>query len=264
MSDSIPPHHPSRRNRLRRLWADRIDPDSYLGLHLTVSLAGISLLVWAFSALLDAILDNEIIVRWDSAVDLAIHQHMTPPSLRVVDWVTQLGSPVAMALLGFAMAILLWRRGLRTICGGWIAAFVGGAALGQLLKTLVHRTRPIYGATYLHGHSFSFPSGHAMGSIIGYGMLIFLVYHSWHPRPLLRRLTPAVAILLILAIGASRILLGVHYPSDVLGGWAIGLAWMWTCIAAIRIAESRHMDRVHPSMVAALADSERPAGQPAD
>jgi membrane-associated phospholipid phosphatase len=232
-------------DRLRRLWADRLEPNSYLGLHLTVSLVGIALCVWVFGALLDAVLDNDLVVRWDAAIDLAIHQHMTPPSLRVVDVVTQLGSPVAMVLLGFVVAIILWRRGQRTVCWGWLAAFAGGAALDEVFKVLVHRSRPVYGAAYLHGLTYSFPSGHATGSLIGYGMLAWLVRHVWHARPLARRLALAAAVLVIMAIGASRILLGVHYPSDVIGGWAIGLAWMGVCIAGIRIAQQRHMDRSH-------------------
>jgi membrane-associated phospholipid phosphatase len=246
-SQSMPPQHrPTLGDRLRGAWADRIDPDSYLGLHLTVSLAVIAASVWIFSALLDAVLDNATLVRWDMAVDLAIHQHMTPPSLRVVDWVTQLGSPIAMVILGIVVAIALWRAH-RSAFWGWVAAFVGGAAIGQLLKTVVHRTRPAYGAAYLHGQSFSFPSGHAMGSIIGYGMLIYLMAHVWHVRQVRRRLALALVILLVLAIGASRILLGVHYPSDVVGGWAAGLGWMAVCIAGIRIARHRHADRAHPA-----------------
>lgn len=234
------------------LWADRIDPHSYLGLHLTVSLAGIALLLWVFGALLDAVLDNDLIVRWDVAIDLAVHQHMTPPSLRVVDWVTQLGSPVAMGLLGLVVAVVLWRGRHRTACWGWIAAFVGGAVLAQVVKTLVHRTRPVYGAAYLHGHSFSFPSGHATGSMIGYLMLAWLVRHVWHAGRVQRRLAVVAAAILILAIGLTRILLGVHYPSDVMGGWAVGAAWTWVCIAAVGTAEHRRMLRAHPVGAAEL------------
>ncbi len=239
-------------DRLRGLWAGRIDPDSFLGLHLTVSLVVIAASIWIFSALLDAVLDNAVLVRWDMAIDLAIHQHMTPPSARMVDWVTQLGSPVAMTILGIVVAPVLWRTH-RTVCWGWIAAFVGGATLAQLLKMVVHRTRPPYGAAYLHGQSFSFPSGHAMGSIIGYGMLIYLARHVWHAGQMQRRLALALAILIVIAIGASRVLLGVHYPSDVIGGWVAGLGWMAVCIAGIGIAQHRRMDRVQRVAAAVAA-----------
>lgn len=259
MTDSESGSAPSRPRRgwLRALWSDRVDPNTYLGLHLTVALAVALSAIWLFSTLLDAILDNDALVRWDMAADLAIHQRMTAPSLRIVDMVTQLGSPIAMVLVCLIVAGVLWRRGVRSVLWGWLAAFVGGAAVGQILKLVVHRTRPVYGAAYLHGNSFSFPSGHAMGSVIGYGMCVYLVRHVWHARPVRRRLATLLAVLLILAIGTSRILLGVHYPSDVVGGWAAGLAWMTICISGIGIAQQRRLDRTHPASADVLVDAQR-------
>lgn len=251
---SIAPPNRSLHHRFRTLWSDRLDPHSYLGLHLTISLAVVALCVWIFGAVLDAVLDNDLVVRWDMAIDLAIHQHMTPGDLRLVDGVTQLGSPIAMVLLGVGVALVLWRNH-RTVLWGWVAAFVGGAAIGQLLKMVVHRTRPVYGAAYLHGRSFSFPSGHAMGSMIGYGMLVYLVRSVYHARPLRRRVATGVAVLLVLAVGVSRILLGVHYPTDVVGGWVAGLGWMSVCIAGIGIAQQRRRDRESAHAAAAVTEA---------
>ncbi|MDB4899857.1 MAG: phosphoesterase PA-phosphatase related protein [Gemmatimonadetes bacterium] len=245
------------RSRLRTILRDRVDPKTYLGLHLTIGLAVAALALWLFSALLDAVLDNDALVRWDMAADAAIHARMTPSDLRLVDFATQLGSPVAMTLLGIVVAVLLWRTGRRTLLIGWSAAFVGGAIIGQILKMVVHRTRPVYGAAYLHGQSFSFPSGHAMGSIIGYGMLVYLLRQLWHAGGR-RRAVELLAVLFVVAVGLSRVLLGVHYPSDVVGGWAAGAAWMAVCIAGIGISRQREMDRTHP-VAAALLDT---AGKP--
>ena len=232
---------------LRTILKDRIDPNTYLGLHLTVGLAVAALGIWLFSALLDGVLDNAALVRWDMAADAAIHARMTPPDLRIVNLVTQLGSPVAMVLLGLAGAAWLWRSGCRTLLVGWSAAYVGGAIIGQVLKYAVHRTRPVYGSAYLHGSSFSFPSGHAMGSIIGYGMLLYVLRQVWHGGGRRRRIVEVVASLFIVAVGVSRILLGVHYPSDVLGGWAAGAAWMAVCTTGMGISYHRQMDRTHPA-----------------
>lgn len=233
-----------RFSRLRTLWQDRVNPKTYLGLHLTVGLAFAAASIWLFASLLDGVLDNAMLVRVDIAVDAAIHDHMTVGDLRIVNIVTQLGSPIAMAVLGVAVAVALWFKHHRTLCMGWLAAFVGGAVINQVLKTAVHRTRPEYGVAYLHGTSYSFPSGHAMGSIIGYGMLLYLVQFFWKGDRRARRAVYGLLVLMILAVGLSRILLGVHYPSDVVGGYAAGGAWMAVCIVGVGIAEQRRLDRV--------------------
>ena len=230
-------------SRLRTLWQDRVNPKTYLGLHLTIGLVFAAASIWLFATLLDGVLDNALLVRWDVAVDAAIHARMTGMNLRPVNLVTQLGSPVAMGLLGLGGAVSLWRSDHRTMFMGWVAAFVGGTVINQMIKMAVHRTRPVYGAAYLHGASFSFPSGHAMASIIGYGMLGYLLRHVWRGSQREHRAVDGLLVLMILAVGLSRILLGVHYPSDVVGGWAAGGAWMAICVVGIGIAEQRRLDR---------------------
>ena len=254
---SPPRDHATSRLRMVK-WKNRIDPTTYLGLHVTIGLAVAAFSIWLLGALLDAVLDNDVLVRWDMAADAAIHTHMTPHDLRVVDIITQLGSPIAMTLLGVAGAVLLWRAGHRMLLVGWAAAFVGGAILDQALKMAVHRSRPVYGAAYLQGNSFSFPSGHAMGSIIGYGMLLYMLRRVWPAGGWRRRVVDVAAALCILAIGFSRVLLGVHYPSDVLGGWAAGAAWMAVCIVGISISLHRQADRSHP-VTASVIDTADPS-----
>jgi undecaprenyl-diphosphatase len=144
-----------------------------------------------------------------------------------------------MAVFAIVGAMLLWRRKGRAILIGWIIAFAGGGLLDWTIKLAVHRNRPPYGATYLRGHSYSFPSGHAMGSLIGYGMLVYVLLHdvrlsrSWEVGATL------AAACVIVVIGLSRVYLGVHYPSDVLGGWAAGAAWLAICLTGIGVARHR-------------------------
>jgi undecaprenyl-diphosphatase len=153
--------------------------------------------------------------------------------------ITDLGSPVGVALLVVAMAIWCWRQRERVLAIGVVTICAGEALLDLVLKTVIHRNRPEFGAPFLHGHSFSFPSGHAFGSIVVYGLLAYLLIVFFRPARNTRALIYAVVAPLVLAIGISRIYLGVHYPSDVIGGFAAGIAWLSICLTGIRLARER-------------------------
>jgi membrane-associated phospholipid phosphatase len=219
--------------RLRRFLDDRLDPKAALGLQLTIVLVVAGLGLWAFGALLDAVLDNKLLVRLDIAADAWIHAHVTAGGLEIFNWISRIGSPVSMTLVAVVGAVLLWREGRRIMLVAWAAAFAGGGILENVLKLIVHRTRPTYGAAYLSGHSYSFPSGHAMMSMIGMATLMYVLGLYWHPRRPWRVLSILGAVVLVVLVGVSRIYLGVHYPSDVLGGWTAGAAWVAVCVASV-------------------------------
>ena len=219
--------------RLREFIADRLNPKAYLGLHLTVALIIGSLGVWAFSELLDAVLDNATLVRLDIAADAWIHSHVTPQGLNVFNWISRAGSPGSMTILAIigGIALLMQRRVVMLI--GWSAAFGGASILENVVKLLVHRHRPTYGAAYVDTHSFSFPSGHATMSFIGMTTLLYVLWVYWHPPRQLRILSILAAVALIILVGVSRVYLGVHYPSDILGGWAVAAAWLAVCVSGV-------------------------------
>jgi membrane-associated phospholipid phosphatase len=227
-----------KNNPFRSLGA-RLAPNTYLGVHVAVGLvlcaAGISI----FGTLLSALLDNSAMVKVDAATVDFIHARMTSGLMRIVSATTQFGGPIAMTALGIIGAIVLWRAKQRIILLGWVAAFVGGTLIDQVLKRVIHRSRPPEAAGIVHAGSFSFPSGHAMGSMIGYGMVIWVLFLFWHPRRLSKFMIHGVAGLLVIAIGVSRILIGAHYPSDVAGGWAAAIAWLAVCITGVNIVRRR-------------------------
>lgn len=225
--------------RLRRFVADRVDPELYLGLHVTISLALCALAVWVFGAIVDSVLDNELLVRLDIATAAWIHARVTAHGLQLFDIITTVGSPLFVAALVAVMAIWCWIRSEHVLAVGVVAICAGEALLDGVLKRLIHRVRPAYGAHFLHGQSFSFPSGHAFGSIVAYGLLAFLVIDFYRPGRVIRRVVLAIAAALIFAIGLSRTYLGVHYPSDVVGGWAAGIAWLAICLTGLRFARAR-------------------------
>lgn len=216
---------PSLAERARRFLAARFDRKSQLGIGLTVTVLLFALAVWALSGLLDAVLDNQALVRWDRIVNGWFHTHATATGLRIFDGVTQLGSPIVTVVV-IVVAFALWRAGLHFWLWNWIGANAGGAIIEYVLKTSVHRSRPQYAAAYLHGHSYSFPSGHTMGATVCYLFLAFLVSSRPGATDVQRRLAWLVAIMIIAAVGFSRLYLGVHYPSDVFGGLVAGLAWL--------------------------------------
>ena len=142
----------------------------------------------------------------------------------VVRDITSLGSTVVLSAVIAAAALLLGlRRRWRLACY-LVATGAGALVLDPLLKVLVGRLRPVVAHPVAHAPGNSFPSGHALGSMVCYGAL-FLVFLPAVRERWRKWFALAIAVLVAL-IGISRILLGVHYISDVLGGWAIGIAWI--------------------------------------
>jgi membrane-associated phospholipid phosphatase len=220
---------------LRAFVAARLDTKAYLGLHLTVALIVAALSIWLLSAVWDAVLDNATMVRLDVVSDAWLHRRVTTDGFRLFLAITQCGSPLTMAVLGVCVAAVLWSVRARLLLICWVAAFAGGGLIDELFKAIVKRNRPDYHPAYDLRHSYSFPSGHAMGSTIGYGMLAYVLIMLWPPARRRRWPIIGVAVLIVGLVGFSRVYLGVHYPSDVLGGYAAGLAWVALCIAALRV-----------------------------
>ena len=147
-----------------------------------------------------------------------------PAVVSIVKAVTWLGSGGVLWTLTGAAALLLALRRRWRLAVYLLVAGAGELALNPVLKALVGRLRPVVAHPIAYGTGDSFPSGHAFGSIVCYGAL-FLVFLPAARGPGRRALT-AVTVTLVVAIGVSRLLLGVHYVSDVLGGWALGITWL--------------------------------------
>jgi undecaprenyl-diphosphatase len=176
---------------------------------------------------------------FDLAVTTWIRAHTTPLGDRIFTVVSLIGSPIAMAAVGTIGAILIIVRRKWLVLAAWIAGFMGAGALSYMLKIVIHRPRPVGASAFLHGETFSFPSGHALGSLVGYGMLAYVIGANWlESRRARLRLAIATAVLVI-AIGISRLYLGVHYFSDVVGGYAVGILWLSVCISGLQVAERR-------------------------
>jgi undecaprenyl-diphosphatase len=145
-------------------------------------------------------------------------------AVSIVKAVTWLGSGgVLWTLTGTAVVMLAIRRRWR-LAIYLLVAGAGALTLDPVLKALVGRLRPVVAHPVAFGNGDSFPSGHALGSIVCYGALYLVFLPA--TRGKWRRVFTVVIVTLIVAIGTSRLLLGVHYLSDVLGGWALGITWL--------------------------------------
>ncbi|MEP6690249.1 MAG: phosphatase PAP2 family protein [Gemmatimonadaceae bacterium] len=225
--------------RIRRWLAARFDRHAALGLKLTIGVTLVAGATWLFSALLEEVLDKDVMVRWDTAADAWIHARTTPAGDRLFEIVTLLGSPAVWAL-AVIVAVALWRRRDRTMLITWSAALMGGEIIQATLKATVRRQRPVFAATYLHGHTWSFPSGHSMGSVLCYATLAWLLTTRWPRAAEHRAMAWSAAAMIIIAVATSRVYLGVHFISDVVGGVLAGTAWVAVCITMARIALERH------------------------
>jgi undecaprenyl-diphosphatase len=151
---------------------------------------------------------------------------------------TALGGEAFMSLLTAAVVgyLLLCRRfhALALLA----AAAGGGLLLSLLLKDLFHRDRPQIVKQLAHVDTTSFPSGHSMNSAIIYLTLGALLARLT-PRRVLKIYFLSIALLLTFLVGASRVYMGVHYPTDVLAGWTAGLVWAVLCWLVAQYLQNR-------------------------
>lgn len=158
----------------------------------------------------------------------------SPPALgSMMQFVSDVGRGLPLALVaGAIVALLAARRRWRD--SALFALAMAGAALNPPLKLLFDRPRPQLWPTGATFHGSSFPSGHAMSSAVFVAALVAL---AWRTR---WRIPVALAgALALLAVGLSRLVLGAHYPSDVLGGWSFAFAWVAGLLLAERVLAAR-------------------------
>jgi len=216
------------RPRLNRLFGGVLDPSRPEARALLLIGALLIGSTWLFLGVLEDVVTGDPLVRADQGVYQLLQGLRTPWGDRVMVFATELGDGVVIALLAAAvLAWLMWRRSWRA-ARYWVAAIGFGQVAATAVKQVLQRPRPL--ADLYDGLSaYAFPSGHATLSMVAYGFLAALIAGQFaRPR---RWMVYAVATLLISVIAASRLYLGAHWLSDVIGGLSLGLAWV--CLLAI-------------------------------
>jgi len=165
---------------------------------------------------------------WDSLVRGWVLAHRSRGLTVVAASLSRTGLAVVGTVLVSGASLLLARGDVVRRAGvvaQWAAAMVIPSTARWAISTLVARERPTRTGRLADAHGYAFPSGHAMASAIAAGLLTWLAA-SRLERPAGRRVAGLLALAWAGAVGWSRVYLGVHWPSDVLGGWSLAITWL--------------------------------------
>jgi undecaprenyl-diphosphatase len=204
-----------------------------LGPRMGVGLLAAAIVTVLFGVLAEEVREGET-QHFDDAVRMTVYGVASPHATTILHAITQLGSPLF--LLPMTIVFALTFLHLRRIRGAILltVTMLGVTVLNQLLKSFFQRPRPLpfFGLTM--PASYSFPSGHSLAAFCFYGALAALVTARLRSR-VLSAVVWAAAIVIIIAVGFSRLYLGVHYLSDIVGGYATGFVWVLTVASADRV-----------------------------
>ena len=194
----------------------QVHPLAYLVLSVSFGLLVFVTAIEVFSEVLEDLRRQEDLVRFDFMLAEAFRDsELSRTTRRLFLLLTRLGDVSMIALLGLVFAGLLLVQRRAMLCAAWILTLLGGGLLNLMLKALIRRDRPELAEAVVDASGWAFPSGHAMGATIAYGMLAFLILRLFGRSPYVWNLTVVwLATTLALLVGTSRIVLGVHYFSD--------------------------------------------------
>lgn len=243
---------------------DRAKP--YLERRALVLVLLISACGWAFAQLADEALEGET-RSFDRTILLALRDPADPADPLGPGWVEEFGRDVTglggigvLAALTLAVAGFLRLQGRRGSMWLVLAAVAGGQAASTLFKLGFDRPRPDLVPHGAITYTSSFPSGHAMMAAVTYLTLAALLARV-QPRRRLKAYILTLAVLVTLAVGVSRVYLGVHWPTDVLAGWTAGAGWALLCLGIAHWLQRRGV--IDPAAIAPSApDEERPTPRP--
>jgi membrane-associated phospholipid phosphatase len=224
------------------------EPASRLGVRVVLAAASLVLVAVPFALLLELIEDRwPPLVRADRGArdGLNVFAESHPGFVTAMELISDLGSaPVWTVVFAGVVGWLFWRRLPRLALFVLITA-AGSSLLNSTVKTAVHRVRPVLAHPVAQEHGLSFPSGHAQAAVVGYSLLLIvfvpILHGTW------RRGAVVLAAVAALAIGFSRVALGVHYVSDVVGGFVLGAAWVALMASAFNVLSIRRGRHGSPS-----------------
>ena len=196
--------------------------------------------LWVFLEIADEVLEKQTQVI-DKTLMLLVKQLHSP----LLDWVMRgasiIGGTVVVTLICLILGTIFWVRQQRVYFTTLAINAIGGIGLNLLIKQLFDRQRPqLWQLTTGELNTSSFPSGHAMLSVVIYGFIGYLLAHHFRRW---RWWIVSLIIVLIVLIGFSRVYLGVHWFTDIVAGQAAGLTWLMACLLNLEIYRRYHQHR---------------------
>jgi undecaprenyl-diphosphatase len=187
---------------------------------LLLLLIGVYIPLQVFGELAEEVWENEGGFPWDVPILLAIHQTASPQMDIFATTLTQFGVFWGVFPVTVVIALVLLRRRRWRSLAYLLTTLLGSIVINRTAKGALHRVRPHLWESPAPEFDYGFPSGHAMSSMTLVAALIILTWNTRWRLPVL-----IFGGLFVLAIGWTRLYLGVHYPSDILAGWMVSIAW---------------------------------------
>ena len=194
-------------------------------------LAVAALAMWGFATIAQEVWEKET-YAFDTSILLYLRSLHDPLRDRVMLAFTFFGEPNLLLALSVSLGIILWVRKHRSEATTIAVTGAGALGLNILLKQLFARARPQLWERTVDVRFYSFPSGHAMISMVIYGLLGYLLGSRF---PKQRWWIYSLTVILVAIIGLSRLYLGVHWPTDIIAGYTAGLVWLIACIYSLEV-----------------------------
>jgi membrane-associated phospholipid phosphatase len=232
------------RDRLLRPFAQVVyglSPDRHLSLYFAISFFVLTITGAGFLVLALEIGQQDWVVRFDHSLSSSLHEHSTVSAAWIFQLISVFGDASTLASVGLLCIIVLAVTRYWRLFFLWTTSLPGAGMLNQFLKNTFQRQRPHLPNPWVAESGWSFPSGHAMCSLVIYGLLAYSICFLPTSRTL-RLSFGILAILLVIAIGFSRLYLGVHYFSDVIAGYLAAAFWLVLCVTGNQAARCLRMD----------------------
>lgn len=233
-------------SRLLRFIEARLAPGTEFGLHLTAGVLLLAVATFLFAEVAEDVMQSSGLAAFDLHVSQWLHALARDP-----DWqpltalmlvLTHAHSVPGMLALTAVLAGRLWRQGQRYWLLALSLAVPGGMLLNVVMKHIYQRARPVFEEPLVSLPTYSFPSGHTSSATLFYGLLAsYLVMTAAQSSA--RVLAVAGAVLMVALVGGSRMYLGAHYPTDILGAVLEGVGWLAFCITGISTWRRRREGR---------------------